>query len=290
MQITHAFLKENGLLPHKSAAQYLLTDSDVVDDTVSALDIRAGDRILEIGAGCGVLTERILDEIDHTAGPPASLTSIEIDDRYVNYLRNRFGDRSTFNVIKQDILRLDMQDVLDGHGKVVGNIPYYISGPILRLLFDNHAVVTDIVMMLQKEVGMRVVSRPSDEYFGLLSIMRLLHYDAAVVRHVDRRLFMPVPKVDSIVIKMHVHEPLLRQEDEHTLIGILKHAFSARRKMIKNTLKAVGTPSEVIGWCKAADIDINDRAENIDLNRWIRFLNEYKKASSAALLSADDKR
>ncbi len=289
MQITHAFLKENGLLPHKATAQYLLTDTDVVDDTVRALDILTGDRILEIGAGCGVLTERILSEIDHAGGSPASLTSIEIDDRYVNYLRNRFSGKSTFKVIKEDILRLDVPRILDNGGKVVGNIPYYISGPILRLLFDNHAVVTDIVIMLQKEVGMRVVSMPSDEYFGLLSIMRLLHYDAAVVRHVDRRLFLPVPKVDSIVIKMHVHEPLLGLEDEHRLISILKHAFSARRKMIKNTLKALGTQSEVIGWCKAADIDLNDRAENIDLNRWIRFLNAYKKISATALPAVDNK-
>ena len=280
MQITHAFLKEHGLLPDKSAAQYLITGTAVVDDTVRALDVRSGDRILEIGAGCGALTERILEEIDRTAaGTPASLTSVEIDDRYVGYLKSRFSGYSSFTVLKEDVLKLDIPRILDGKGKVVGNIPYYISGPILRLLFDNHAVVTDIVMMLQKEVGMRVVSMPSDEYFGLLSIMRMLHYDAAVVRHVSRNLFLPVPKVDSVVISMHVHKPLMSMEDERTLISILKHAFAARRKMIKNTLKAVGTQPEVMGWCKAADIDLNDRAENIDLERWIRFLDAYKKTS-----------
>ncbi len=277
MQITHTFLKEHGLLPHKSAGQYLLTDGSVIDDIVHALDIRDGDCILEIGAGCGALTGSILDKIDPTAGTPASLTSVEIDDRYVDYLKSIFKDKSNFKVIKQNILSLEIKDLFDGHVKVVGNIPYYISGPILRLLFDNHAKVTDIVIMLQKEVGMRVVSGPSEEYFGLLSIMRLLHYDAAVVRQVSRNLFMPVPKVDSVVIKMHVHPPFMSQEDEHALLGILKHAFATRRKMIKNTLKPLGSTSEILAWCKTAGIDVSDRAENIDLDRWLRFLNAYKR-------------
>ena len=281
MQITHAFLKEHGLLPNKSTAQYLITDTSVVDDTVRALDVSPGDRILEIGAGCGALTERILEEIDRTAdGNPGSLTSVEIDDRYVEFLRSRFVGKSSLTVLREDVLKLDIPRILGGKGKVVGNIPYYLSGPILRLMFDNHAVVTDVVMMLQEEVGMRVVSSPSDEYFGLLSIMRMLHYDAAIVRQVNRNLFLPVPKVDSIVIRMHVHKPLISREDEYMLIRILKQAFSARRKMIKNTLKAVGTRDEVMGWCTAAEIDLDDRAENIDLERWIRFLNAYKKTAS----------
>ncbi len=277
MQITHTFLKEHGLLPHKSLAQYLLADESVIDDIIRALDIRRDDRILEIGAGCGALTEHILGKIDQTGGEQTSLISVEIEDRYVNYLKSRFRNNGRFKVMRQDILKLDISRLFHGSLKVAGNVPYYISSPILRLLFHNHALIGDIVIMLQKEVGMRVVSQPSEEYFGLLSVMRMLHYDASVVRHVDKNLFVPVPKVDSVVIKMHVHEPIMSAEDEHALLGLLKHALNARRKMIKNTLKAVGTSSEIEKWCREADISMNDRAENIDLNRWIRFLTIYKK-------------
>lgn len=277
MQITRTFLKEHGLLPHKSAAQHFITDGSVIGDIVDALDIRSDDRILEIGAGCGALTGHILERIDQAGGGQTSLTSVEIDDRYVNYLEDRFKNNSRFKIIKQDIMKLDINRLFNGTIKVAGNIPYYISSPILRLLFDNYSLISDIVIMLQKEVGMRVVSQPSEEYFGLLSIMRMLHYDASVVRHVGRDLFIPVPKVDSVVIKMHVHPPLMSQGDEHALLDILKHAFGARRKMIKNTLKTVGSAPEILAWCKEADIDINDRAENIDLTRWIRFLNAYKR-------------
>ncbi len=276
MQITHAFLKEHGLLPHKAAAQYLLTDSAVVDDTVRALHIGPGDRILEIGAGCGALTERIVQEIETVPDPRPLLTSVEIDPRYAAYLQSQFGNRPWFRVLRQDILGLDIRGVFAGQGKVAGNIPYYISGPILRLLFGNHDVVTDIVIMLQKEVGMRVAALPSEEHFGLLSILRLLHYDAEVVRQVDRRLFLPAPKVDSVVIRMQVHSPLISSQDEQTLIGILKHAFSGRRKMLRNTLKPLGDPLQVAAWCRQADIDLQDRAENIDLDRWIRFLHAFK--------------
>ncbi len=278
MRITRALLRERGLLPHKSAAQYLLTDESVADGIVRSLDIRPDDRILEIGAGCGALTGLILEVIERVGGERTSLTSVEIDERYVRFLKDTFGGNSRFTVLQQDALRLPICALFDRAGsiKVVGNIPYYIASPILRLLFDNHPCISDIAIMLQKEVGMRVVSAPGDAYFGLLSVMRMLHYDASVVRHVDRSLFLPVPKVDSTVIKMHIHAPLISPEDERVLLGILKRAFGARRKMLKNTLKAVGTIPEIGRWCAHAGIDMSDRAENIDLGRWILFLDAYK--------------
>lgn len=276
MLITHAYLKEHGLLPHKSVAQYLLKNNEDVEDIIKAIDITPGDKIVEIGAGCGILTERILENLN-SFNDESALKSIEIDNRYVDFLKNRFSNNRHFNVIKQDILDVNFNELFDKPFKVVGNIPYYISSPILRLLFNNHRQVTDIVIMLQKEVGMRVVSQPSDEYFGLLSIMRMLHYDATIIKHIDKTHFMPQPKVDSIILKLHVHSPLVYDEDEKILLKILKHAFSKRRKMLKNTLKPLGSNSDIIKWCKEADIDVNDRAENISLDKWIRFLDAYKK-------------
>lgn len=276
MQITRAFLREHGLEPRKSIGQHLLSDDRVMEDIVRALDIRRDDYVLEIGAGCGSLTGHILRRIDEAGGERAGLTSVELDERYAGYLREHFSS-PRFRVFRQDVLKLDMKKIFDRSIKVAGNIPYYISSPLLNLLFRNHELVTDIVFMLQKEVGMRVLAEPAEEHFGLLSVMRMLHYDALLVRHVDRKLFIPVPKVDSVVVAMHVHKPLMDNDRETALIGILKQALSQRRKMLRNTLKPLGTPHEIEAWCRQADIDVRDRAENIGLDRWIRFLEAYEK-------------
>ncbi len=280
MQITRTSLKKYGLLPHKSIAQYLLTDKRAIEDIVNALNIQRDDYILEIGAGCGFLTEHILEKIDQVGGKTTGLTSIEIDERYVNYLKDRFRTNSRFKVLKQDILKLNIGLMFNKKIKIVGNIPYYISSPIMRLIFENHKWISDAVITLQKEVGLRIVSQPSEKYFGLLSIMRMFHYDAAVVRYIDKKSFMPEPGVDSVVISMHIHKPVVTQDKEHALLDMLKHVFHTRRKMLKNTLKYVGSDSEISKWCKEARININDRAEDIDLSGWIKFLKVYERDRS----------
>ncbi len=280
MQITRSFLREHGLLPRKSIAQHLLSDEQVMNDIVDALNIHRDDYILEIGAGCGSLTGCLLERIEEVGGKNSGITAVEIDERYVHYLSGRFGANPRFKVLKQDILKMDISRGFDRNIKVAGNIPYYISSPIMRLLFRSHGLISDIVVMLQKEVGMRIAAVPSEEHFGLLSVMRMLHYDARIVRHVDRKLFTPAPKVDSVIMALHVHEPLLDNDRENALLGTLRQVFSARRKMLRNTLKPLGTSSEIETWCSKADIDLHDRAENIDLKRWIRFLDAYGKCPS----------
>ncbi|MGB9736670.1 MAG: 16S rRNA (adenine(1518)-N(6)/adenine(1519)-N(6))-dimethyltransferase RsmA [bacterium] len=287
MPITHAFLKELGLLPHKSMGQHLLKDEADAEAIIDALDIQPGDQILEIGAGCGVLTERILERFG--TEDKSVLVSVEIDNRYVDFLKKRFSNNKHFRVLKQDILNVNLSGLFDGSFKVVGNIPYYISSPILRLLFNSHGFISDIVIMLQKEVGMRVVSGPSDEYFGLLSIMRMLHYNASVVKDIDKTHFIPQPKVDSVVLKLQVHTPLVNASDEKLLLRILKYAFSARRKMLKNTLQPLGSKSDILKWCEDAGININDRAENIGIDTWIKFLNVYKKSLYSSTTAYDGK-
>ncbi len=278
MQITRAFLKEHGLLPRKVLGQHLLFDGRVLGDVVTALDVRPGDRVIEIGAGCGTLTERLLEVIGAVGGAGAALTSIEIDARYADFLARTFGAHERFRVLHADVLKL--VHVFGEGAKVVGNLPYYISSPILRMLFRHSDRIPVIVVMLQKEVGMRLCAGPGDRDFGLLSIMRMLHYDAEIVRYVDRRLFMPAPEVDSAVVRLRAHEPLLNAEDEERLLHLLKQAFGARRKMLKNTLKFLGAPEVVERFCNEADIDIRDRAENISLERWIRLLNVSRPGTS----------
>ncbi len=279
MQITHAFLKELELQPRKSLGQYLLVDEQVVKDIVSALSISRDDDIVEVGSGIGVLTSAIINEFKRFKEGRRNLTAVEIDKRYSEYLKKYFHDENLLKVVNKDVLKFRFNEYFNKPVKVAGNIPYYISSPLLRMLFDNHKLVSMIVIMLQKEVGLRVFADPKNkkysEYYGLLSIMRKLHYDAEIIRTVGRNSFLPVPDVDSIVIRLKVHEPILEYDEEKILLRILKPAFSARRKMLKNALKSTGTQEEIKKWSDAANIDLNDRIENIDLGRLKLFLKAY---------------
>jgi 16S rRNA (adenine1518-N6/adenine1519-N6)-dimethyltransferase len=253
----------------KSLGQHFLADHAVVDDIVAALDVRRGDRILEIGPGHGVLTRALVE-----AG--ADLAAVELDVDLIPEL-----ERLPVRVIHGDILRVDAGSLFDRQPyKVAGNIPYYVSSPILRHVLEATPRPTEVVLMLQKELAQRVVAEPGS--MSLLSVSVQVYGHPSIVREVPASAFRPRPKVDSAVVHIDVYpEPAVPLADPERFFSVVRAGFSERRKQIHNALqrnykpggahtKAALDPQAVSNGLLDAGIDPVRRAETLTLPEWAR--------------------
>jgi 16S rRNA (adenine1518-N6/adenine1519-N6)-dimethyltransferase len=244
-------------IARKRFGQHFLSDSHVVDRIVAAVAPRAGDFLVEIGPGLAALTDALL----RAAG---RLTAIEIDRDLAARLRARYGDRLA--LIEADVLRVDLREAAGGRQlRLVGNLPYNISSPLLVRLLDYRDIVVDQHFMLQKEVVDRIVAGPGTSAFGRLGVLLQAYYDVESLFDVPPESFDPPPKVDSAVIRMlpRIDPPAVRHG---SLSTVLAAAFGQRRKMLRNTL---------IPWLGERGIAIDglsptDRPEDVDVGTYVR--------------------
>ena len=218
-----------GHLPRKRFGQHFLADGAIIDAIVQAIAPRPGDSMVEIGPGLGALTQPLVERLGH-------LTVIELD----RDLAARLRPRSDLTVIESDVLRVDFSALapanLAGPGlRVVGNLPYNISTPILFHLLAHAPVVVDQHFMLQREVVERMVARPSTAAYGRLSVMLQWRYAMDNLLHVPPESFDPPPRVDSAVVRM-VPRPDPVPVDVRRLSEIVQVAFGQRRKILRHTL------------------------------------------------------
>jgi 16S rRNA (adenine1518-N6/adenine1519-N6)-dimethyltransferase len=215
-------------IPRKRFGQNFLVDDAIIDGIVSAIAPRAGEPMVEIGPGLMALTQPLLERLGH-------LTVIELDRDLAARLRSRQG----LNVVESDVLKVDFTALAATLGvprlRVVGNLPYNISSPILFHLLDHVDVVQDQHFMLQKEVIDRMVAQPATAAYGRLSVMLQWRYAMENVLFVPPESFNPPPKVDSAVVRMLPHaEPAALNRS--VLEALVQVAFSQRRKILRNTL------------------------------------------------------
>ena len=211
----------------KRFGQHFLADRLVVSAIVDAIAPKQGERLVEIGPGLAALTDALLSRVDH-------LTAIEIDRDLAARLRRRYGTR--LELIEGDVLNVDIRALaVAGPIRVVGNLPYNISSPLLVRLLDFRDVVVDQHFMLQKEVVERLVASPGTKAFGRLGVLLQAWYDMELLFEVSPQAFDPPPRVDSAVIRMlpRLDAPAL---DPLVLSEVLQAAFGQRRKMLRNTL------------------------------------------------------
>ena len=253
-------------IPRKRFGQHFLTASDVIDRIIRAIDPRPGERLVEIGPGLGAMTLPLRTRCD-------ALTVVELDRDLAARLRRR-GD---LDVVESDVLKVDfgaLAERLGGPIRVVGNLPYNISSPILFHLMDFAPRVVDQVFMLQKEVVDRMAAGPGGKDFGRLSVMLQWRYEIEHLFDVAPDAFDPPPKVDSAIVAMRPRPQAQADEVDPVLLGeLVTVAFSQRRKILRNTL---GKWLDDRGYAGA--FDVQRRAEEVPVDEYLALAHALRAA------------
>ncbi len=256
-------LREHGLAPRKTDGQNFLVDPNTVRRIVAAASLQPDDQVLEIGPGLGSLTLGLADQVRR-------IVAVEIDAGLVRALKDTVGHLEHVEVVHADALRSDLGTVLGGApARLVANLPYATATPLLFHALAEPAV-TDAFVMVQREVGERWAADVGDPSYGAVSIKLALVADVEVAFTIPRTVFIPAPRVDSVMVRVrrrHDAPPLAQLE---RLTRLVDAAFAARRKTLRNTLGAVVAPEQLAEAAAQAGVDLGARAETLapaDLQR-----------------------
>jgi 16S rRNA (adenine1518-N6/adenine1519-N6)-dimethyltransferase len=247
---TRKILNQHGLRPKKKLGQHFLVDRGLLEKIVEAAELGPTETVIEIGPGLGTLTRALC----RAAG---SVLAIELDGTLFGILKEELGSLPNLSLVQADVLTYDFEawareKSVGRKVKVVANLPYYISTPVLFHLLRYRTLFSVLVLMVQKEVGERIFAQPGSKRYGSLSIALQLYTQTKTSIRVPREAFHPMPQVDSIVLKMVVDErPRVPVADENLFRSLVRAAFAQRRKMLGNSL-----PSQV---CPGVGEEVWDR-------------------------------
>ena len=274
---TKFIMNKYGISASKRLGQNFLIDEDVVDEIVRAAQISDEDYVIEIGPGLGTLTAKLVQH----AG---QVTCVELDNRMISILSERFALYDNFELIHEDILKVDLskkiaEAISDSDGKlkqakVVANLPYYITTPIIMKLLKERLNLQSITVMVQKEVANRLVAEPGSHECGAITYSIYYYTDPVKCIDVSKYSFVPSPEVDSAVINLTLlNEPRIQIEDEQVFFNIIKAAFMQKRKTLINALfsaKIISSKEEGEKILTELGFDKNIRGEKLSLD-------DYKK-------------
>lgn len=275
---TKQILEKYKIRANKDLGQNFLIDDNVVQKIIESANINRNDFVIEIGPGLGVLTNRLLSKSDN-------VTVIELDKRMVNIITDRFRGKENLEIINEDILKVDLKTLIDAKKaknkidkvKVVANLPYYISTPIIMKLLENKLGINEIVVMVQKEVAERLTSKTGARLAGAITYAIEYYSEAEEIIKVTKESFVPSPKVESEVIKLKIREkPKVNVKDEILLFNIIQKSFSQRRKTLINALvnyNFVKDKSTAEKMLQELEIDVNIRGEKLQLEDFAKIAN-----------------
>jgi 16S rRNA (adenine1518-N6/adenine1519-N6)-dimethyltransferase len=224
----------SSIRPLRRFSQNFLQDPVFARKLVEAMDVKAGDTLIEIGPGQGILTRCLIES------PAEKIIAVELDRRCAEWVRQLFSKEHRFSLVEQDFLKTDLSIFASGAAKIriVGNIPYAITSPILFHLLDNRRLIRDFTITVQKEVGQRIAGSPGSRAYGIPSVLFQLHSDVRLLFDIPSGAFHPKPKVESSVLHGRFLEaPRYPVADEVFFRTFVKTLFGQRRKMIRNTVK-----------------------------------------------------
>ena len=249
----------------KHLGQHFLNDPLIIGRIILAAQLDPHDLVVEIGPGPGMMTRML-------AGRAEKVIAIELDEKLYGKLKTKLAGFSNIDLILGDALEYHYGDLPDF--KVVANIPYYITAPIIFKLLEARKNLKSMTLTVQKEVAERIVAKPGKKDYGVLSIMVQYYAKTYFAFMIPKEAFRPVPKVDSAVIHMEILErPSVQVENEKAFFKIVKTAFSQRRKMLSNSLKSIR--GDVKEWLDKAGIDPHRRPETLSMEEFARLADTF---------------
>ena len=254
--------------PTKKLGQNFLKDTNVIDRIIDSAKLNSNDLVIEVGPGKGALTGRIASLVN-------KIYAIEKDNFLFDELNKKYAAVNNLEIINEDCLKTDFQSFgKNSEVKFIANLPYNITSPVLSKLTENRSIFSNIIIMIQKEVGNRIASKPGNKTYGALSVMIQTYFDVTHLFTVPPAAFRPRPKVDSVVIK------LIPTDEYSSLINntklysrVVKASFSSRRKMIINALKSEFSKEDIEISIRRSGINGKNRAENLNIFQFIQLSN-----------------
>ncbi|MDF2522028.1 MAG: rsmA1 [Clostridia bacterium] len=277
---TKELLKQFEFRMSKSLGQNFLVDKSILDRIIEGAELTKEDYVLEIGPGMGSMTQKLCESA-------AKVVAVEIDKKLIPVLNVTLSEFDNVTVINNDVLRVDLKSILEEHFgskpvKVVANLPYYITTPIIMKLLEDRLNLTSITIMVQKEVGDRIKAAPGGKEYGALSVAVQYYANPKQLLLVPPHSFIPQPEVDSVVLKLDIlTEPAVAVNDEKLFFRVVKAAFGQRRKTLLNALTAgnLGLSKEQLkAVLERVDIDENRRGETLSLQEFANIANNLYNA------------
>lgn len=278
---TRFLMKKYGITANKKLGQNFLIDEKVIDTIVEASEITKEDIVIEIGPGLGTLTQKLLEK----AG---KVVAIELDDRMIRILKERFFLEKHFEILNEDVLKVDLRELITKkkvetglkNVKIVANLPYYITTPIIMKLLEEKLEIESITVMVQKEVADRLTEIPGGKKSGAITYTVQYYALAEEIRTVPNDSFIPAPKVASEVIKLTLRkEPVIKVSDEKEFFYFIKIAFMQRRKTLVNAVSNAGvniSKQKVEKVLQELGIDTKIRAEALTIEQFASIVEKMK--------------
>ena len=270
LEETKSIMKKYGIRANKSLGQNFLISNEVVEKIINASDIKENDMVIEIGPGLGTLTKFLLQKAK-------KVLCVELDKKMIKILNDRFSDYNNFELINEYILKVNLKKIIEDNKKteqianvkIVANLPYYITTPIIMKLLEEKLDIESITVMIQKEVADRLIEIPGGKNTGAITYTVYYYCESEKIIEVPNNSFIPEPDVTSEVIKMNLRkEPAVKIQEPKIMFMIIKSAFMQRRKTLLNALtntKVFINKNEGLNILKKLNLNENIRAEELSI-------------------------
>lgn len=273
-------MRKYGIKADKRLGQHFLVDQKPLLSMITAAELSPEDEVMEIGPGLGILTLQLCANAKR-------VVTVEKDRQLIPVLENMTRDFKNICILEEDVLKLNMENVSEnlfqGRFKVIANLPYYITSPIIMKIIECRRWISLAVLMVQREVAQRLVAHPGTKDYGILSIAVQMYADVEMVSIIDQDSFLPPPKVKSAVVKIMLRQnPRVELEDESMFFKVVEAAFGERRKTLKNSLKRrlcfPGITSDTLDRVlDETGIEPMRRGETLSIEEYVKLTKALKK-------------